>query len=103
MVRGARGMLAGIALLGGWAAHGQAAPGTLQVEGLAVTPHVQSRELRWRREAGFNLGARVEIFLRNAGAGACQLVPDTPVQLRGKPPAELLARGEWAWHDFPSA
>ena len=75
----------------------------LQLQGLTVTPHVQSREMRYRREPDFSLGARVELFLCNAGSAELQLPPDAAIQLRGKSPDELLAADEWAWHDFPSA
>lgn len=75
----------------------------LELAGVTVTPHVQSRELKHRREPDFSLGARVELFLRNAGAQALRLAVDTPIRLRSKTPAELLAANEWTWHDFPSA
>ena len=39
--------------------------GALSVEGVHVVPHVQSSEMRYRRETDFSLGARVEVFLRN--------------------------------------
>ena len=75
----------------------------LQLQGLTVTPHVQSRELRYRREADFSLGARVEMFLCNTGATEVHFPTEAPVRLRGKSPEELLAADEWAWHGFPSA
>ena len=75
----------------------------LQLRGLTVTPHVQSKEMRYRREPEFSLGARVELFLSNAGSAELQLPPDAAIQLRGKSPDELLAADEWAWHDLPSA
>jgi hypothetical protein len=73
------------------------------LEGLVVRPHVQSRELRWRREADFSLGARVELFLLNAGATARALAAETPLCVGGQTPEQLLADDEWAWHDFPGA
>jgi hypothetical protein len=75
----------------------------LELAGVTVTPHVQSRELKYRREPDFSLGARVELFLRNGGAQELRLAVDTPIRLRGKTPEELLAANEWTWHDFPSA
>jgi hypothetical protein len=75
----------------------------LQLQGLSVTPHMQSKEMRYRREPDFSLGARVELFLRNPGGADLRLLPDADIRLRGKSPDELLAADEWAWHDFPSA
>jgi len=75
----------------------------LVLDGVTVTPHLQSTELRYRREADFSLGARVELFLVNQAAAAVRITPETPVRLRGKTPDALLAADEWAWHDFPSA
>jgi len=75
----------------------------LQLQGLTVTPHVQSKEMRYRGDADFSLGARVEMFLGNTTTAEVHLPPDAPIRLRGKSPEELLAADEWAWHDFPSA
>jgi hypothetical protein len=80
--------------------HGTAA---LLLEGTSVTPHLQSTELRYRREPDRSLGARVQLYLRNDGPGELRLAADTPIRLRDKTPEELLAADEWAWHDFPSA
>jgi hypothetical protein len=90
-----------IALFAGVAA--PAALAGLVLEGVAVTPHSQSREMRYRRDVDFSLGARVQLFLRNAGASEQRLAPDAAIRSRGKTPEELLAAEEWAWHDFPSA
>ena len=100
---GVGGALAGVVLMSGGLVLGQEAPGGLRLQGLAVTPHVQSPELRWRREADFSLGARVELFVLNDGSTARQLSAETPLLVRGKTPAQLIADDEWAWHDFPSA
>jgi len=59
--------------------------------------------MRYRREPDFSLGARVELFLRNAGEKAIDLPPSLDVRVRGRAPAELLRSDEWAWHDLPSA
>jgi len=37
----------------------------LRVQGMHVVTHVQSTEMKYRREPDFSLGARVEVFLRN--------------------------------------
>lgn len=79
------------------------ADAALRLEGVTVTPHVQSTELRYRRETDRSLGARVQLFLRNDGPGEVRLDHDTPIRLRGKTPESLLAADEWAWHDFPDA
>ncbi|HEY5914590.1 MAG TPA: hypothetical protein VJA21_28710 [Verrucomicrobiae bacterium] len=102
-MHGVGGVLAGVALMSGGMLPGQEGHGGLRLEGLVVTPHVQSREMRWRREADFSLGARVELFVLNAGSTERQLSAETPVRIRGRTPAQLLADDEWAWHDFPSA
>ncbi len=82
---------------------GFAEPATLDLTGLTVTPHLQSTELRYRREPDFSLGAKVELFLRNSGQEEWRLSPDAALRVRGKSPDELLAANEWTWHDFPSA
>lgn len=75
----------------------------VELAGVTVTPHVQSTELRYRTPSDFSLGARVEVFLRNASDAILRLAPDAPIRLRGRSPAQLVAAGDWAWHDFPSA
>jgi hypothetical protein len=82
---------------------GLAAATLLDLAGLSVTPHVQSQELRYRREPDFSLGARVELFLRQPGPRELHLPPDAAIRLRGQSPDALVAADEWAWHDFPSA
>jgi hypothetical protein len=46
---------------------GQRGAAALVLKGITVTPHVQSVELRYRREPDRSLGARVQLFLRNEG------------------------------------
>jgi hypothetical protein len=75
----------------------------LSLDGVHVVPHVQSAEMRYRQKADFSLGARVELFLRNASQQPLVFPPSAEVRLRGKSPEALLAADEWAWHDFPSA
>ncbi|MBL9135099.1 MAG: hypothetical protein JNK85_04490 [Verrucomicrobiales bacterium] len=76
---------------------------TLSVEGVQVVPHLQSTEMRYRQKVDFSLGARVEIFLRNATGKEIVLPSTAEVRLRGRTPSELLQTDEWAWHDLPSA
>ncbi len=75
----------------------------LLLEGVHVVPHVQSTEMQYRKDTDFSLGARVEVFLRNASPDALVLPAATEVRLRGSTPSDLLAADEWAWHDLPSA
>lgn len=75
----------------------------LSVDGIHVVPHIQSTEMKYRREADFSLGARVEVFLRNASASELTIPADAAVRLRGRTPEELLNADEWAWHGLPSA
>ncbi|MBI1389385.1 MAG: hypothetical protein GC154_13155 [bacterium] len=75
----------------------------LSLKGVTVTPHVQSTEMRYRMETDFNLGARVQIFLRNDSDQETTYGAETKIQLRGKTPDELVAGNEWSWHDLPGA
>ncbi len=75
----------------------------LEIIGLSVTPHSQSPNLRYRRASDPELGARVELFLRNDGSESLGVTPDLVSRFDGKIPSEWLALGDWAWHDTPSA
>lgn len=77
--------------------------GELEVQGIHVVPHVQSTEMKYRREPDFSLGARVELFVRNASSRTIIIPASTPIQLRGQTPEQLLQDDQWAWHDLPSA
>ena len=92
-----------ISALTGWAAAGMGIELPLELRGTAVIPHVQSTEMRYRREADFSLGARVQVFLQNESDQVVSLSPETTVRLRGHSPDELLQSDDWAWHDFPGA
>lgn len=76
---------------------------SIDLLGIAVVPHIQSSEMRYRREPDRSLGAWVQLFVVNKGDSALRLGGETAVRLRSKTPEELLAAGEWTWHDFPSA
>jgi len=76
---------------------------SVELTGINVVAHLQSTEMRYRREPDFSLGARVELFVRNSGDKELRLAPDAAIRLRGQSPEELLAANEWTWHDFPSA
>jgi hypothetical protein len=75
----------------------------LELAGVTVTPHVIASAMRYRRDPDPELGARVQLFVRNPSQKAVNLAADTPIRLREKSPDELLAQDEWSWHDFPSA
>lgn len=75
----------------------------LVVEGLHVVPHMQSTEMKYRREADFSLGARVELFLRSASTETMTIPATADIRLRGQTPDDLLKADQWAWHDLPSA
>ena len=74
--------------------------GGLSVEGVHVVPHVQSKEMRYRREADFSLGARVEVFLRNESQETLFIPSNVDVRVRDRTPEELLQADEWAWYDL---
>lgn len=86
-----------------WTLSADARDSSLDLQGVAVVPHVQSQEMLYRREPDRSLGAWVQLFLVNRGSSPLSFSPQTPVRLRDKTPDELLAAGDWTWHDFPSA
>ncbi len=75
----------------------------LELAGLSVTPHAQSPNMRYRRPPDPQLGARIELFLRNETAVPVNLGPETPLSFDQRTPSELLLHGDWAWHDTPPA
>ena len=75
----------------------------LSIKGVSVIPHVQSPEMKYRKETNFSLGARVQIFLQNSSGGTRIMDASTDIRLRGKTPNELITNDKWSWHDFPSA
>lgn len=83
--------------------HATARAGSLTIEGVHVVPHVQSTEMRYRQKPDFSLGARVEVFLRNASQETLAIPATTDVRVRGRTAEDLLKADEWAWHDLPSA
>jgi hypothetical protein len=76
---------------------------TLSLEGVTVTPHQQSHEMRYRKKTDFSLGARTQLFIKNVSESPLSLKPDTDIRLRDRTPKELLDADEWAWYDFPDA
>ncbi len=69
--------------------------------GISVTPHSFSPNLKWRRPPNPELGARVELFLRNSTDRAVTLSRDSNLLFDASAPAELLANREWSWHSTP--
>jgi len=80
-----------------------AGAGSLGLQSVHIVPHRQSSEMRYRQKTDFGLGARVEVFLRNATQGEVLIPCDTEIRVRERTPEELLKADEWAWHDLPSA
>ena len=75
----------------------------LELGGLSVTPHVQSPVMRYRRAPDPELGVLVHVFLRNPGPNPLMFDAAVPVRFRDQTPAQLLANGDWTWHDTPAA
>jgi hypothetical protein len=64
------------------------------VVGVTVTPHVIASALQYRQPRDPDLAARVQVFVRGAVREP---------RFDGRTPGELLAAGEWAWHDLDAA
>jgi len=76
---------------------------SLELVGTTVTPHIAASAMRYRIPPDPELGARVQLFVRNLSRDTMKLDANTAIQLRNKSPDDLLADDDWAWHDFPSA
>ena len=76
---------------------------TLSLEGVTVTPHLQSHQMRYRKKTDFSLGARTQLIIQNVSESPLSLEPDADIRLRDRTPKELLDADEWAWYDFPDA
>ncbi len=81
----------------------EAVENSLTLAGLAITPHIQSSIMRYRRPRDPDLGARVELFLRNSQSRSIELDHKTRVTLDNQTPQALLKNGLWAWHDTPAS
>lgn len=75
----------------------------LKQVGVSVVPHVQSKEMRYRNETDFSLGARTQVFIQNTSDDVITITPDAIIKLRNQSPEELLKADKWAWYDFPGA
>ncbi|HDP33958.1 MAG TPA: hypothetical protein ENN29_02490 [Candidatus Hydrogenedentes bacterium] len=78
----------------------------LCIEGITVIPHMMVESMRYAQEPEPAVGARVQLFVRNAAlSGAPPLVLDgqTRTLFNGRTPESLLETEMWGWHDMPSA
>ena len=73
-----------------------------QLAGISVTPHIQSSNMRWRRPPDPELGARVELFIKNDTDSTMSLDRQCAVRFDGSTPDQLIDEGHWAWHDTPA-
>jgi len=80
-----------------------AAHGPMELAGVTMTPHLIAPSMRYAKAPDPSLGARVQLFLRNAGKTPLHFEARSGIRFRGKTPAELLAADAWAWHDLPGA
>ncbi len=62
-----------------------------EIVGLTITPHVVADSMMYRRPRDPELAAKVQLFVKGNA---------TPQSFNGKTPGELLASGDWAWHDL---
>ena len=65
-----------------------------KIIGVSIVPHTTAPEMRYRRPSGAGPAALVRIFVKGYS------LPET---FNGKTPGELLASGDWAWHDTATA
>lgn len=75
----------------------------LQIGGLEVIPHTRSSVMQYRQAGNPELGVLARVFLRNTGGSAMAIDESLAVHLRGVTPTQLLANGDWTWHDTPAA
>jgi hypothetical protein len=75
----------------------------LALEGISVTPHTVADAMRYATPRDPELGALVQMFLKNEGTATLTFDANSPIRIDGKSPDDLLGDGDWAWHDFPSA
>jgi hypothetical protein len=65
-----------------------------EIAGTAVIPHGIVESMRYRSPRDPDIAARVQIYVKGLAG---------PARFDGRTPAELLATGEWAWHDLGTA
>lgn len=86
------GILALILLFPGMSEAGESE--VSEIVGVTVTPHVIAEAMKYRRPRDPDLAAKVQLFVRGSAM---------PGRINGRTPADLLAAGDWAWHDFETA
>lgn len=64
------------------------------VAGVTVIPHRIEDSMQYRGERDRELAARVQLYIQG---------PALPKTFAGRSPTELLASGDWAWHDMSAA
>lgn len=62
-----------------------------RIVGVSIVPHTAAPEMRYREDRGPGLAAKIQLFVEGTAR---------PGLFNGKTPAQLLASGEWAWHDM---
>jgi hypothetical protein len=65
-----------------------------EIAGVSVIPHRIETAMRYRKPHDPDLAARMQLFVKG---------PARPQTFDGRTPAELLASGDWAWHDLATA
>ena len=87
-----------------WPSGRDPAAAGVDVVGVAVVPHAPTiaADLRYGSPRGPTDGARVQVFVRNAGSAVVSFPSDASIAVSGTAPDALVASGAWAWHDFPS-
>jgi hypothetical protein len=73
---------------------GRACLSAAEIVGTSVIPHRMESAMRYRKPPDPDLAARMQLFIKG---------PATPRTFSGSTPSELLAAGEWAWHDLATA
>jgi hypothetical protein len=65
-----------------------------EIAGVTVTPHVVAESMMYRQPRDADLAAKVQLFVKGAAL---------PQKFNDQIPRELLASGDWAWHDLGTA
>ncbi len=85
---------------------GNGRPMPLELSGVIVTPHVRASSLQYENAPSTEMGARVELFLRNtapADSGTNGVATFNAVLFDGREPQRMILEGDWAWHDTPNS
>ena len=77
----------------------------LDLSGITITPHIRSAALRYEHEPSEDLGARVELYLKNPLTNAPSKKTTffcNAIHIDEQEPRHLLDNGAWAWQDTPN-